>query len=131
MSSFLRPNDIIIGETGTSNFGIYDIAFPANVRYEAQIYYGSIGWAAAATLGVDIARTELEAIGKRAKGRTVLFTGDGSLALTIQEVGTMIKQKCKCVIFVINNEGYTVERMIWGARQRTFRVPFHLLTRIV
>ena len=79
------------------------------------MYYGSIGYATASTLGMDIARKEVDG----EKGRTVLVTGDGSMALTIQEIGTMIKQKLKVVIFVINNEGYTVERLIWGAQQRT------------
>jgi hypothetical protein len=48
------------------------------------------------------------------------MTGDGSMALTIQEIGTMIKAKCKVIVFVINNDGYTVERLIWGAQQRKF-----------
>ena len=40
------------------------------------------------------------------------------MALTIQELGTMIKAGIAPVIFVINNDGYTVERLIWGAQQR-------------
>jgi pyruvate decarboxylase len=47
----------------------------------------------------------------------VLLTGDGSMALTIQELATMIKNNLKIVAFVINNEGYTIERLIWGAKQ--------------
>ena len=92
-----------------------DIPFPENLRYQAQIYYGSIGWAAAASLGAEVARREIDG----EKGRLVLVTGDGSMALTIQEVGTMIKAGLKLVIFVLNNEGYTVERLIWGAHQCT------------
>ncbi|OAG06520.1 pyruvate decarboxylase-like protein [Paraphaeosphaeria sporulosa] len=119
ISTYLSAGDIILGETGTSNFGIYDILFPSHLQYEAQIYYGSIGWAAAATFGADVAHRELltSSSHRKDKGRTVLFTGDGSLALTIQEIGSMVKHKSTCVVFVINNEGYTVERMIWGARQ--------------
>ncbi|USP78278.1 Pyruvate decarboxylase [Curvularia clavata] len=117
VQDFLKSGDIIISETGTSNFGIGDTTFPKDVTLVTQIYYGSIGFATAATLGVDVARRELEAANKRSKGRTILFTGDGSMALTIQEVGTMIKSQCKAVLFVINNEGYTIERLIWGARQ--------------
>ncbi|KAJ4304571.1 hypothetical protein N0V90_000097 [Kalmusia sp. IMI 367209] len=123
VGSFLRPGDILLGETGTSNFGIYDISFPPHMQYEAQIYYGSIGWAAAATFGADVAHRELLQTSKK-EGRTVLFTGDGSLALTIQEVGSMIKHGSKCVLFVINNEGYTVERMIWGARMCKKHISF-------
>jgi pyruvate decarboxylase len=66
---------------------------------------------------VEVARNELEEKSIVGKGRTVLITGDGSMALTIQEIGTMIKAGLKCVIFVINNEGYTIERLIWGAKQ--------------
>lgn len=125
IQDFLKSGDIIISETGTSNFGIGDTTFPKDVTLVTQIYYGSIGFATAATLGVDVARRELEAANKRNKGRTILLTGDGSMALTIQEVGTMIKSQCKAVLFVINNEGYTIERLIWGARQRMpFLFPF-------
>jgi pyruvate decarboxylase len=115
----------LIGETGTTNFGVVDITYPANIRFQAQVYYGSIGYATASTLGMEIARKEVAKRdgGNEGTGRTVLVTGDGSMALTIQEIGTMIKQKLKVVIFVINNEGYTVERLIWGARQRTY-IPF-------
>jgi pyruvate decarboxylase len=102
-----------VGETGTSNFGLCDIKFPPQTRFVNQIYYGSIGFATAATLGVEVARQELA----KAKGRTVLITGDGSMALTIQELGTMIKANLPIVIFVINNQGYTIERLIWGAKQ--------------
>jgi pyruvate decarboxylase len=75
IESFLRPGDIIVGETGTSVFGLCDIKFPPRTQFIAQIYYGSIGYAMAATLGIEIARKELE--GERGPGRTVLITGDG------------------------------------------------------
>jgi len=114
IESFLQPNDLIIGETGTSNFGLCDIKFPPNARFITQIYYGSIGFATAATLGVEVARSELPST---QPSRTVLFTGDGSMALTMQEIGTMIAQNLPIVIFVINNAGYTIERLIWGAKQ--------------
>ncbi|RYN27236.1 Pyruvate decarboxylase [Alternaria tenuissima] len=123
IQSFIRPGDAIVSETGTSNFGICDITFPADIRLVTQIYYGSIGFATAATLGVGIARREVESkaksqpAGREGEGRTILITGDGSMALTIQEIGTMIKAKCKTIVFVINNDGYTVERLIWGAQQ--------------
>ncbi|KAF2634889.1 pyruvate decarboxylase [Massarina eburnea CBS 473.64] len=112
IQSYLRPHDVIISETGTSTFGLCDTPFPAHTRFEAQIYYGSIGWATAATLGSGIAHREMGQ-----PGRTLLFTGDGSMAMTIQEIGTMIKAGLKNVLFLVNNEGYTIERLIWGARE--------------
>lgn len=37
--------------------------------------------------------------------------------LTMQEVGTMIKNGTRPIIFVLNNSGYTIERVIHGAHQ--------------
>ena len=80
IEAFLKPGDIIVGETGTSVFGLCDIKFPPQTQFIAQIYYGSIGYATAATLGIEVARKEDEGgrRGGRIKtGRTVLITGDG------------------------------------------------------
>lgn len=33
LSKFLKANDIIIGETGTTSFGIVDSVFKANTKY--------------------------------------------------------------------------------------------------
>ena len=46
--------------------------------------------------------------------RSSLLIGDGSLQLTVQAISTMIRQHIKPVLFVINNDGYTVERLIHG-----------------
>jgi pyruvate decarboxylase len=114
---FLRPGDFMLAETGTCTFGISDTKFPTDVRYTTQTYYGSIGWAHAATLGVELARQDLENDGETARQRTIVVTGDGSFGLTMQEIGTMITAKTKPIIFLLNNEGYTIERVIHGARQ--------------
>lgn len=58
-----------------------------------------------ATLGSQLADGER---------RNVLLIGDGSLQLTVQEMATMIRLQLKPVIFIINNDGYTVERKIHG-----------------
>lgn len=116
-AKFFRPGDVVVGETGTTCFGLCDATFPSNIHFITQIYYGSIGYATPATLGAELARRELQSEHSQSNGRTILITGDGSLAMTIQEIGTMVKQSIKPIIFIINNDGYTVERLIWGARQ--------------
>lgn len=81
IEQFLQPGDVVVGETGTSVFGLCDIAFPPRVQFIAQVYYGSIGYAMAATLGIEVARKEVEGRAGR-KGRTVLITGDGKFPLS-------------------------------------------------
>ena len=109
---------MILVETGTSVFGICYERMPANICFITQTYYGSIGYATPAALGAELALRELASEQGKPRGRTVLITGDGSLNLTIQEIGTMIVQDLRPLIVVINNEGYTIERVIHGARQR-------------
>jgi pyruvate decarboxylase len=118
LAKFLQPNDVVIAETGTTSFGILYSKIPANIRFVTQTYYGSIGYATAAALGTELALQELHKETGAPRGRTVLITGDGSLQLTMQEIGTMITAGVKPIIVILNNDGYTIERVIHGARQK-------------
>ncbi|PWY84568.1 pyruvate decarboxylase [Aspergillus sclerotioniger CBS 115572] len=108
VGQWLKENDIVITETGTANFGIWETRFPANVTAISQVLWGSIGYSVGACQGAALAAKEL---GNR---RTVLFVGDGSLQLTVQELSTMIRNNLNPIIFVICNNGYTIERYIHG-----------------
>jgi pyruvate decarboxylase len=112
VGKFFKPKDIVVGETGTSNFGLLDTPMPDKSVFVSQILFGSIGWATGSTLGAAIAGRDL------GLGRTILFTGDGSIQLTIQEISTMIRVGLKPIIFVINNAGYTIERCIHGESRK-------------
>jgi pyruvate decarboxylase len=75
MGAFFKSKDVIVAETGTSNFGILDVPLPAGSAFLSQILWGSIGWSVGSTLGAAIAARERG----NGYGRTVLFVGDGSL----------------------------------------------------
>ncbi|RPA99146.1 pyruvate decarboxylase [Choiromyces venosus 120613-1] len=109
VGQWLREGDVIITETGTSNFGIWETRFPKNVTAISQVLWGSIGYSVGALQGAALACKE-----KYPERRVILFVGDGSLQLTVQEISTMIRHGLKPIIFVINNKGYTIERMIHG-----------------
>ncbi|KAF1956456.1 pyruvate decarboxylase [Byssothecium circinans] len=108
LGQWLQPNDIVITETGTSNFGIWETRFPKGVNAISQVLWGSIGYATGAAQGAALAAKE------QGIKRTILFTGDGSFQLTAQELSTMIRKKLNPIIFVICNSGYTIERLIHG-----------------
>lgn len=108
LGQWLQPDDILITETGTSNFGVWETRFPANVNAISQVLWGSIGYATGACQGAALAAQE------KAIKRTILFTGDGSFQLTAQEVSTMLRNNLNPIIFVICNKGYTIERLIHG-----------------
>ena len=105
MQSFIKPKDIILAEQGTSFFGAYDLALYKENKFIGQPLWGSIGYTMPATLGTQIADKQR---------RNLLLIGDGSLQLTVQALSTMIREGLKPVIFVVNNDGYTVERKIHG-----------------
>ncbi|KGQ86439.1 hypothetical protein MEW_03352 [Candida albicans P60002] len=109
VSSWFKEEDIIITESGTAAHGILEARFPNNVVGISQILWGSIGYSVGATLGASVAAKEVDP-----KKRVILFVGDGSLQLTMQEVSTMIKNGVNPYIFVVNNAGYTIEKLIHG-----------------
>ncbi|THH20547.1 hypothetical protein EW146_g826 [Bondarzewia mesenterica] len=108
MAAFFRERDVIVSETGTATFGVLDIPLPRGCIYACQILWGSIGWTVGSTLGAALAARETN------MGRTILFVGDGSLQLTVQELSTMMRHNLKPIIFVLNNSGYTIERWLHG-----------------
>lgn len=109
VSSWFREGDVIITETGTSAFGIVQSRFPDNCVGISQVLWGSIGFTVGATLGAVMAAQEIDP-----KKRVILFVGDGSLQLTVQEISTMCKWENTPYLFVLNNDGYTIERLIHG-----------------
>ncbi|GKT48416.1 pyruvate dehydrogenase complex protein X component, mitochondrial [Colletotrichum spaethianum] len=109
VGNYLRENDIVVTETGTANFGIWDTKFPAGVTALSQVFWGSIGWSVGAAQGAALAAKDAGQ-----DRRTILFVGDGSFQLTAQEVTTMLRHGLKTTIFVICNDGYTIERFIHG-----------------
>ncbi|KAG9239283.1 putative pyruvate decarboxylase isozyme 2 [Amylocarpus encephaloides] len=113
LGKFLQPNDIVLAESGTAQFGMPDATFPPNTSYITQIFWSSIGFTVGACLGALVAAKEI-----KSPGRVILIVGEGSLQMTVQEIGSYIRFGFKPVIFVINNNGYSIERAINGPEQK-------------
>ncbi|EWZ79081.1 pyruvate decarboxylase [Fusarium oxysporum f. sp. lycopersici MN25] len=109
LSKFLRETDIVVTETGSPNFGIWDTKFPSSVTALSQLFWGSIGWSVGASQGAALAAKDAGQT-----RRTILLIGDGSLQMTASELTTIICHKLKVIIFCICNDGYTAERLIHG-----------------
>jgi indolepyruvate decarboxylase len=105
MEVFLEEDDVVAAENGTSLSGLSGIRLPRGVTVVSQALWGSIGYSLPATFGSLMAAPER---------RHVLFIGDGSFQLTAQELSSILRHKLKPIIFLINNDGYTIERLILG-----------------
>ncbi|KAM3163581.1 Pyruvate decarboxylase [Lachancea thermotolerans] len=109
IGEFLREGDVVVTETGTSAFGINQTRFPNNTYGISQVLWGSIGFTTGATLGAAMAAEELDK-----NRRVILFIGGGSLQLTVQEISSMVQWGLRPYLFVLNNDGYTIEKLIHG-----------------
>ncbi|CAF2702371.1 unnamed protein product [Rotaria sp. Silwood2] len=112
LSDFIPENSIVIAETGTSEFGIFNMRAPRGVTFLTQILWGSIGYSIGAALGAALA-------GKDKNRRVFVLVGDGSFQLVCQEVSSMLRFKTNLVIILLNNDGYTIEKLIHG-RDRAY-----------
>jgi indolepyruvate decarboxylase len=102
-AGFLEPNDILVAETGTASMGLGFTRMPKGATFHNQTLWGSIGWATPAAFGAAVAAPDT---------RVVLVTGDGSHQLTAQEIGQFARLGLKPVVFVLNNDGYLIERLL-------------------
>ena len=98
-----RKNDIIIAETGTVSMGLGFALLPEGAQFHNQTLWGSIGWATPAAFGAAIAQQDR---------RLILITGEGSHQLTAQEISQFSRYGLKPLIFVLNNDGYLIERLL-------------------
>lgn len=103
LQEFLQPNDMIFVETGIIPHGFAPTRLQKNTEVNTQTLWGSIGWATPAAFGGQMAAKDR---------RTILLTGEGSHQLTCTEVSTMLRNNLKPIIIVINNSGYTIERIL-------------------
>ncbi|CAF4545644.1 unnamed protein product [Rotaria sp. Silwood1] len=103
LSVFIPENSIVIAETGTSEFGIFNMRAPRGVTFLTQILWGSIGYSVGAALGAALAA-------KDQNRRVFVLVGDGSFLKYHQ----CYDVKTNIVIIVLNNDGYTIEKLIHG-----------------
>lgn len=114
ISTFFRSGDIVMTETGTSSSGGRDFVLPPQTTMINSALWLSIGYMLGACSGAALAQREMISEKSRPDGRTILFEGDGSLQMSVQAIGDIIRNRLDVTIFVINNDGYTIERYING-----------------
>jgi indolepyruvate decarboxylase len=102
-ANFLKPGDILVAETGTSSMGLGFALMPNGATFHNQSLWGAIGWATPAAFGAKVAAPDR---------RVILVTGEGSHQLTAQEISQFGRRGLKPVVFVLNNSGYLIERLL-------------------
>jgi indolepyruvate decarboxylase len=100
---FFESGDTIFAETGTASMGLAFSRLPAGATFHNQTLWGSIGWATPAAFGAAVADP---------RRRVILVTGEGSHQLTAQEICQFARRDLHPIVFVLNNNGYLIERLL-------------------
>jgi len=103
INHFLGDQDVVLADAGDSFLCAGDLIMHEGVGFICQAFYCSIGFSIPGALGVGLADRDR---------RPVVFVGDGAFQMTAQELSTLIRSGLTPVIFLMNNRGYTVERVI-------------------
>ncbi len=103
MNDFLGDDTIVICDIGDSLFGGADLTIHRRTEFLSPAYYTSMGFAVPAAVGSQIRNRRL---------RPIVFVGDGAFQMTGQELSTVVRRGLNPIIFVLNNKGYTTERII-------------------
>ncbi len=103
INHFLEDGFIVIADTGDAIVATMDLLMHKQTDFIGQAFYLSIGYSIPACLGAAMANPQ---------SRPIVFVGDGAFQMTVQELSTIIRHKLNPIIFLINNDGYTIERVI-------------------
>src|SRR5215831_7370832 len=106
IQDFIRPDDVVLADIGTSSAGTAGLRMPNGVAVIWQPLWAAVGYALPALLGTLLAAP---------RRRQLLFIGDGAFQMTAQELSTILRRSLRPIVFLINNNGYTIERLIYGA----------------
>lgn len=109
VTAFLREGDTVLADQGTAFYGMAGHRLPHGVVFGGQPLWAAIGFTLPAILGAALARPER---------RPVLLIGDGAAQLTIAELGTLLRHRIPAIVIVVDNDGYTVERVIHGLHEK-------------
>jgi TPP-dependent 2-oxoacid decarboxylase len=116
VESFLDDSMILVSDIGDVLCAVADMHIEESDNFLTQAYYMSIGYGTPASLGVSFARPEK---------RPVVLVGDGAFQMTAQEVSTLIRERCRPVILLLNNDGYLIERYLHEDQVYNDIQPWH------
>ena len=109
---------ILVAETGTASMGLGLRLMPAGASFHNQTLWGSIGWATPAAFGARSRPPPKRGAGHRRRLASAHRPGDRP----IRPVGL------QPVIFVLNNSGYLIERLLCKDPRSPITISRHGVT---
>ncbi len=123
INDYLEDDNVVICDIGDSLFGAADLTIHRRTEFISPAFYTSMGFAVPAAIGCQLAKR---------KYRPIVIVGDGAFQMTGMELSTIASRQLNPIIFVLNNKGYTTERLIHeGPYNDINDWAYHLLPQIV
>lgn len=103
LRSYLTDEMIVIADPGDALFASIDLPVQEARAFLSPAFYASLGFAVPGAIGAQCARPE---------DRPLVLVGDGAFQMTGMELSTCAKFGLDPIVIVLNNDGYTTERLI-------------------
>ncbi len=103
VNEFLEDDMAVVSDVGDCLFGSIDLVIHRKTEFLAPAYYTSMGFGVPAGLGAQVANPKL---------RSLIIVGDGAFQMTGTELSTIGRLGLNPIILLLNNHGYTTERLI-------------------
>jgi len=103
LNEMLDENMVVVADVGDCLFAAADLTIYRHTEFLSPAYYTSMGFAIPAAVGVQVANPGL---------RPIVLVGDGAFQMTCLELSTAVKHGFNPIVLVLNNKGYTTERIL-------------------
>lgn len=104
LDNYFQENDIVVSDVGTCTFLTQYISLKKNMQFIMQPLWASIGFSFPASMGAQIA----------SNSKVVNIIGDGAFNMVFNELITIIDKKIPMTTLLLNNNGYSIEKVIHG-----------------
>lgn len=123
IDSILDEKMAVVADVGDSLFGASDLTMKDSNNFISPAFYLTMGFAIPGALGVQINRHDI---------RPIVIVGDGAFQMSMTELSTILDQKLNPIVFVLNNEGFSTERLLKDGDYNDIRNwNYHFVTTLI
>jgi indolepyruvate decarboxylase len=103
IDAFLDRSMAICADIGDSLFGAIGLTVHHTHHFLSPAFYTSMGPAIPYALGLQTLLPHV---------RPIVIVGDGAFQMSCTELSTIVNRNLNPIVFVLNNDGYTTERLL-------------------
>jgi indolepyruvate decarboxylase len=123
INSVLNVNTSLVADVGDCLFGATDLCIHHPNSFLGAAFYTSMGTAIPGTLGAQLANPN---------SRFIALVGDGAFQMSCVELSTILEKELNPVVFVLNNKGYSTERLLLdGVFNNIRNWNYHKITEMI